>query len=497
MIKKKEQEQSLQLENNSESVKKRLAGQIASKIETFWGEAESNYLYENNKKREIHTGASLTRQSCIISEHPNLKRKHSDYLPISSSVNTFFSSPLTPESQHENGVVTSDSESCISEQEVWELSNLVQDTELQDLGHDAETPLAQLVRSRYPGYQEDLEMRWEEGEESDDASDWETDSDDDDVNGTEQSRVSLDSLLGSGHSPGDHKTDSVCLMSVSERASRVLESSVISPPPHSSDHLHDSLEPHQQQSVSWLLSAHDNNLPCLMLDDPGLGRKVTMAAVLSQVSTPGPHLIICPVSALPSWSAAFSRSAPALSLITYSGLVSDRRRARDEIFLSSGLAPQVVIVSYKTFFLDSDWFLTRRWSVVVLAEVQNIVSAGSSHHIHSLVHLRSSNRVLMMTGPLRESPIDLWNTLYLLLPTVYIQRKESNGETDIEVEGTVKYAETKEKLVTILKGFSNRRTRHSSKLNPRETRLGVPLNSRKRRLYDDYLAQTFSPTVRI
>ena len=227
-----------------------------------------------------------------------------------------------------------------------------------------------------------------------------------------------------------------------------------------------------------------------MLDEPGLGRKVTIAALLSHLSSSEDttHLIICPVSALSLWSATLHKVSPSLSVTTYSGLASDRRRDRETILLG---ITQVVLVSYRTFFLDSDWFLSRTWSALVMAEIHNIVSAGSAQHIRSLVNLRSNHRVLMMTGQLRESPIDLWNTLYLLIPSVYFQRELSECEPEIEIEGTEKYLETKEKLATILKAFSKRRLRTID--NSQETRLCVELDQRKRKLYDDYLATTFPP----
>ena len=105
----------------------------------------------------------------------------------------------------------------------------------------------------------------------------------------------------------------------------------------------------------------------------------------------------------------------------------------------------------------------------------------------------------MMSGELRDTPIDLWNTLYLLFPIVYTKREESSKDKEVEVEGTPEYAETREKLLKIITGFSFQRPVSSNSSldgvisgNVNETKLAVPLNSNKRKLYDDYLTQTLS-----
>ena len=500
VIRKKEQEQAIQLELNSENHKKMIARKLAEKIETFWNDVEVCYEYETSKRRDIHISDSLSQQSCIVSEHPPVKRKHPDFLPLTNSYSV---APLTPESQHENGV-NSDSESSISEQEAWELSNLVMDRELWELDSDANTPLLALVSERYPGYEEDLRLRWEEelaaseDRETGGLSDWETDSDCEMEEARDTEAVSLDSLLDtSDRTQGDPQ-----VTSLTHRAS-LLSKSVIHPP---APLRLPSLDCDQEAALQWLVATQVNSLPGLMISEAGrsASRRVSLASLLTHLPSldlpcPGPHLLVCPVSSLTSWVRSLTRAAPSLTVLTYSGGPGDRRRLREEIFLSSE-TPDLVITTYRTFFLDSDWFLTRAWSLLVLSEVQNVISAGSSEQIRTLVNLKSTRRLLMMSGELRDTPIDLWNTLYLLFPIVYTKREESSQDKEVEVEGTPEYAETREKLLKIITGFSFQRpgSPNNSSLdgvnsgNVNETKLAVPLNSNKRKLYDDYLTQTLS-----
>ena len=252
------------------------------------------------------------------------------------------------------------------------------------------------------------------------------------------------------------------------------------------------LREHQQVALDWLVSLHKHNLPAVLVDETGLGRKVTISAFLSYLvlggHSAGPHLIICPVSALSSWETTLASWVPSLLVTSYSGSSAARRRLRDEICLSCQ-PPHVVLTSYRTLFLDADWFLTRPWSLLVQAEIQNVISAGSADQIRTLVNLKAQRRVLLNSGAQKANPIDLWNILYLCFPGVYTQR----GEVEVEVEGTLEYSEVVQKLQAVLAGFSLSRTKAKfSVTGSQETKLSVTLGSKKRKLYDDFLAQSYS-----
>ena len=93
--------------------------------------------------------------------------------------------------------------------------------------------------------------------------------------------------------------------------------------------------------------------------------------------------------------------------------------------------PHLLIASYRTLFLDATWFLSRSWSLVIQAEAQNVISAGSTDHLRTLVRLRVvKQRILVVSGQQKANPIDLWNTVYLLFPGVMRQREE-DGEGEV------------------------------------------------------------------
>ena len=178
----------------------------------------------------------------------SLKRKHSE------SLNIIPAAPLTPESQHENGVGGSNSISRASEQESWELSHsLLADTEMAELSADNQTELGQLVRARYPGYEEDLRARWEEEQEEcegDGLSDWDTDSECE----TERTEDS--------HWPG--------LTGLAQQATALATTTQ---PPVISDVASSELD--------WLLTLQKHNLPALLLSQ----NKRTVTSLLSATAS--------------------------------------------------------------------------------------------------------------------------------------------------------------------------------------------------------------------
>jgi hypothetical protein len=199
--------------------------------------------------------------------------------------------------------------------------------------------------------------------------------------------------------------------------------------------LHGSLLDFQLVALDWLVALHVQRLPAILADEPGLGRRVVVVAFIAhlvfQLCRPGPHLILCPLSAVPQWEAVLRAWLPALRVAVYGGSLAERRRMRRELAAAGSFsaaaaddkeglaAPHLVLVSYAAFFSDVAWFVSRQWGQVVLAEVQNVVAAGTPAQVADLCQLRADNRLLIMSGPHKENPIDLWTCLRLLFPITH------------------------------------------------------------------------------
>ena len=507
VVRVEEEKQAALLEASSEVHRRGIARKIAAQVQTWWVEVAALQKFDEQERAGILASQQLAQQAAIVTESPHLtmssngkKRKLEE---ITGGEDRGAAVGELNDSSHENGVdCGSDSESTISEQEAWEALSCLATDHLVDLEEgkrleaEASLPLARLCRENYPGYEEDVRERWQEEEEATALSDQE-DSDDDSEDGQEEELdLNLEVLLLDSHRTTKGEGCGVDLAALSTRAAALAPKPVIQPtgPSPSVSPRKPGLEEHQTAGADWLAAMHSNHLPALLADEQGLGRKATVATFLANLPTVdkarGAMLLVCPVSSLTTWQNVLSQHAPALSLLVYSGPPAQRRRIREELALGRP-GQHLLITSYRALFLDSTWFLSRAWTLLIQSEAQNVISAGSSEQLRALVRLRATKqRILVVSGQQKANPIDLWNTVYLLFPGVMRQR-EDQGEGEVEVEGTQEYQDRVARLQTFVNAFTLARSKTKcASLGGGETRpLWVNLGKKQKALYDDLLAK--------
>lgn len=480
---------------------RKIARSISDQIKQFWGHVSSLYEYELVRRRTIFNTNLISTQLNHVSEYQtngeldellsSRKRKIEDLSSGRSSPNSEFS-------PSENGGVWSDDESTIAEQEAYELLNCVSDNELKELETDASTELSILLRANYPGVMTDYSTSEQEYlEEYFEDSDSEPDSELDSLES--HVHLSIDCLLKDRTEKTNGDLNKKDLIEISETAENLLPKSVITSngsvatPTILSGRLYE----YQLVALGWLQAMYREKLPTILSDDQGLGRRVVTAAFISylvcELGSPGPHLIIAPVSSLKRWGRVLSTWCPGLRVSVFSGNLGDRRTLRNQLYEDK---PHIVLTSYRAYCRFSHWFNLKKWGLLVLSEVQNIVVAGSPDQILSISQLRSDRRMLIMSGAHKENPYDLWNTLYMLFPSTYNLHSESCAL----VEGTAEYTDAVKSLQKVLCSFTLSRSRSKHPLiekqlsPPNDVPTFVNMSSKQRKLYDDYLA---SPSTKV
>jgi len=498
--------------------------------------ATTSALVAASRKRKLDSGlgpGSSGRSSPVVS----------DSLHSSSSS----SSPTTTTPPTENGggsnvsvsCMSEDEESTIEEQEDYERFNCVIENEVETLVNDAKTDLNMLLRHEYPGALTDylndqpLAEDWEAddffgGGSAVEDSDAQCGVGDHSDNIAPSHRVySLHTLLphnkertssgsnissiGSGSEDTNNKINGDLnrkdLIELSETAETHLPKSVINcnstitvQQQQTSPLFKGRLREYQTVAVQWLDKMYSAGLPAILADESGLGRKVVTAAFISNlvnsVQSKGPHILIVPSSSLHCWQRTFTKLVPGVRCSIVSpatmSLAHLHHLLSSEARMSSS-SPHLFIATYKSFFQMPHLLTSTRWNVALLAEAQNLVAAGSPDQLRALAALTSHHRILIMTGPQKENPIDLWNVVHLLFPGL-TGHEGVDGSTCV-VEGTSEYTQTVQRLQKLVAAFTLARTRHKHPgiekqvCSPTQVPMYVNLSSRQKKLYDDYLAK--------
>jgi non-specific serine/threonine protein kinase len=140
------------------------------------------------------------------------------------------------------------------------------------------------------------------------------------------------------------------------------------------------LRPYQQRGLAWMAFLSDLGLGACLADDMGLGKTVQLLALLlsererSEAGTgrgrrsPGPTLLICPVSVTGNWQREAERFAPSLRVHLHYG----RERLRGEAFARAAKRSDLMITTYALALRDRETLSALEWGRVALDEAQNI-----------------------------------------------------------------------------------------------------------------------------
>ncbi|XP_062399404.1 E1A-binding protein p400 isoform X2 [Sardina pilchardus] len=485
-----------------------IAGAIAREVEFFWSNIEQVVeiklrfeIYEKQQKALRLQKKSSKGQSAKVTPSPKEdeeKKKEAPAEQRSSGRKRKTSSSLTDE---EGKTMVEDEESTIEEQEAMEVE-ADQKTELEDLTKDAEVPLDTLVKQYAGAYAEDFEWphppSHSEDEEKEDVEEMEA------PLGSPHEAVLIDSLLSMEQFRGSESSSSSAAdgnkppKDIAEVASAT---ELILPKGQAKTScsrfqtpslLHGSLRDYQQVGVDWLASLHRKHLNGILADEAGLGKTVQTMAYMAHLACNegiwGPHLVVVRSSKLLSWEMEFKRWCPGLKILLYLGSPRERRYTRT--WWSEVNSFHVCITSYKLLMKDQSHFLRRRWSHLVLDEVQ-LLKSMSEKHWDTIFTIKSQQRILLINSPLQNTLRELWTMIHFLLPGI------TRSYADFPVKaGTDQNQDYCHKLVIrlhrMIQPFILRRSkREVEKQLPKkyEHILKCRLSVRQKSLYEDVLTQ--------
>ncbi|CAN1248728.1 Probable helicase CHR10 [Linum perenne] len=276
-----------------------------------------------------------------------------------------------------------------------------------------------------------------------------------------------------------------------------------------------TLKPHQVEGVAWLIRRYLLGVNVILAchRQMGLGKTLQAISFLSylkiQHKSPGPFLVLCPLSVTDGWVSEIAKFTPMLTILRYVGDKEHRRSLRKAMYehvdqqnSSSNvtLLPfDVLLTTYDIALMDQDFLSQIPWHYAIIDEAQRLKNPSS------VLYGVLSNRFLMprrllMTGtPIQNSLTELWSLMHFCMPSVFgsLQQFLSTFKEAADALPGLDDTKVKEQfksLKHILKAFMLRRTKaklieSGNLVLPPLTEITVmtPLASMQKKVYSSIL----------
>ena len=174
-----------------------------------------------------------------------------------------------------------------------------------------------------------------------------------------------------------------------------------------------ALRPYQERGLAWLDFLGGLGLGACLADDMGLGKTIQVLALLQQERgnghTPGPTLLVCPMSVVGNWQREAARFAPELRVHVHHG----SERLTGEALAEAVTGSDVVVTTYGLVVRDQDALANARWARIVLDEAQNIKN-GAARQTQAVRALPAPQRVALTGTPVENRLAELWSIMEFL-----------------------------------------------------------------------------------
>ena len=195
-----------------------------------------------------------------------------------------------------------------------------------------------------------------------------------------------------------------------------------------------TLRPYQLKGLSWMAFLDRFGLGGCLADDMGLGKTIQLIALLlaerrDPAESPGPTLLIVPMSLVGNWQRELQRFAPSIKVMVHHGA----ERLSGEVFAREVSGHDVVISTYALTHRDFDHLDRVEWDRVALDEAQNIKNPSASQ-TGAIRRLRCRHRLGLTGTPLENRLSELWSIMEFLNPGLLGTAGEFRREFAVPIE---------------------------------------------------------------
>ncbi|XP_061961831.1 probable helicase CHR10 isoform X3 [Populus nigra] len=206
-----------------------------------------------------------------------------------------------------------------------------------------------------------------------------------------------------------------------------------------------------------------------MLSLMGLGKTLQAISFLSYLKvhqkSPGPYLVLCPLSVTDGWVSEIEKFTPKLKVLRYVGEKEHRRSLRKTIHEHVKESPSssnvsllpfdVLLTTYDIALVDQEFLSQIPWHYAIVDEAQRLKNPKS---------FLMPRRLLMTGTPIQNNLTELWALMHFCMPLVFgtldeflsTFREAADASSDHDATKVKRQFKT---LKSILKSFMLRRTK--------------------------------------
>ena len=402
-------------DSGNEAAARRKASSVAREVEQFWAAvgavAERKRVLAPSSDEGVQP---LHAEEYAGPEKPGLGGGAIDTMEVEESGNCTPARGGDDEDDEEEEEEEEDDEETIEEAEAQEDRKEVA-KEVAELKGESTLPIQELLKKI--GYQPDQADDLKNGDAMEDEED-EEDEEPAGLPADDKSSVEESAVLAKAAADAARELKPAgCTLSAAQMkaiAPSLLASSL-------------KLREFQHVGVQWLAGMVEGGLNALLADDPGLGKRVQVVALLALLADKGvwgPHLVLTPAGEAMQWEAELKRTCPGLKVAHHQGPSTRRRR---------GWGKMTVVLATPKAFAEDPKVRLRRWRVAVL-DVSAGAGAGgfagtgaglscrtpASTRWRHLVAMRAKHRVVLLPHAPPQRRHDLFALLQFLAPHIFV-----------------------------------------------------------------------------
>jgi len=226
------------------------------------------------------------------------------------------------------------------------------------------------------------------------------------------------------------------------------------------------LRDYQREGYYWLgRLAHWGVGGCLA-DDMGLGKTVQSLAIILNLASGGPSLVIAPTSVSTNWQSEVTRFTPTIKIKLFTGKDREKTVRNLEKF-------DMLITTYTLLQQESELLSSVKWQTVILDEAQAIKNAATKRS-RAAMSLQAKFKLITTGTPIENHLGELWNLFHFINPGLLGTLNSFNERFAIPIE-RYQDRDAKLKLKKLIRPFILRRIK-SQVLEELPSRTEVTLN---------------------